>query len=814
VFATRAKLLLLGVLLVFQPATFGAVERWSEQASLALVTALAAVVLLGWATDPRGQSPASWLWVPVLGFAALGVLQAAPLPVSLVDSLAPALVEWRADALGETLPVQTLSAHPPSTLRSLRVLALFAGVLAAVISLASDRVAVDRLLRMVAAVALLQFLVVLYQVFTGSTMLYGFAGPEAGGAVAGTFVNHSNFAQYANLAIGLIAGLLLVRLERERKSAGKRELRGPSDLMQRHGLWIALVALGATAVLLSMSRNGVIAMAIGAVAAGAAAWRRGAASWRGWLFAVAPLAAFAALCVFGFDLVYERLATLEKGTAFADRWVLTSSTINAWRDHPVFGVGLGTHELAFPRYDTTGVSSLAQHADNDIAQLLEETGLLGVGFVVAGALFIGFRLRRLMLSQVASIDVVSFGLLFGLLAIAVQSASDFGQRVPAVATLTAITLGLVAGLSKRPLSSASGAGGPAWRPRDCVPAAIATCVVALIAIVLLTQAAAATRAERWQDLASWQSDRLREVQWDSSDDDFTRLLAFAEQHAATAPRDVTAAYALGAFRWQAMVRGAVGLVELPPEALPATRRIADDLASARRLGPTFGPLYSLEGTLRVALGDVAEGARLIELGADLAPHDAEALLLAGQVAASRGETAEATQRLTAALERNPALFEPAAVAMISIDGFERARELAGDDRGRLATLARLCEQSPALAAMAAELREESERLLRECVARPGATPGELSEAADLAFREERFDDAANLLRRALASEYAQMTWRRRLVDALRRAGDTQGALREVRVCLRLRPGDAGLRALAAELAVEASESSGSSTATP
>jgi tetratricopeptide (TPR) repeat protein len=189
-------------------------------------------------------------------------------------------------------------------------------------------------------------------------------------------------------------------------------------------------------------------------------------------------------------------------------------------------------------------------------------------------------------------------------------------------------------------------------------------------------------------------------------------------------------------------------------------------------------------------------------------------LLSGQLAAARGDVGVATQRLTSALNRNPGLFEPVAVALLPIDGFRAARDLAGSNRSRLATLASLCEQSPQLAAEAVPLRQESERLLRECVVRPDATPGELSEGAELAFREQRFDDAASLLRRALANDYAQIAWRRRLVDALRSTGDVQGALREVRLCLRLRPGDAGLRALAGELALEASESSDTSTTAP
>ncbi|MGL4512441.1 MAG: O-antigen ligase family protein [Lacipirellulaceae bacterium] len=805
-FATHGVLLLLAALLVFQPLAFGAVEAWSEQGSLALCTALVAMVLLRWAVMPKGGSPTTWLWAPVAGFAALGVIQATPLAEGSIAVLAPGLHGWRAEALGETLATQTLSAHAPSTERSLRLLAMFAAVLAATVSLASDRRSVERLLLMVAGVGVAQSLLQVYQSLTGASPLYAFWGAADDRQLYGTLVNHSNFAQYVNLAIGATAALVLVRMERDRRRAAgfRRDDGGPFEVVQRQGGPLLALALGVMAVCLSLSRNGVLAMAVAATVVGAAVWRREAASWRAWVFVAVPIAVFAALCVGGFDLVYDRLGTLRDNAALVDRWELTKATARAWRDHPWFGIGLGTHELAFPRYDTTGVSSLAQHADNDYVQLLEEAGLLGTLFVAIGAVMVAVRVVRLMRSKRSSLDVAAFGLAYGLLAIAVHAASDFGQRVPAVASLTAISLGIVAGLTKQ-LARGAAADEPSrpWRPRDCAPAAIALALVAPIAVVVLRQAGQATRTERWANLAYFQAESIRQRDWQAPDDDYDKLVAYAEQAAAESPRDAERGYWLNAYRWQSIVRGARGLVELPAELLPIVARIADETAQTRPLCPTYGPPYALEGSIRSTLRQAEAAERLAQLAAELAPHDAEAALVRGQLAAARGDAETAVLWLTRAVRLSGAQFEPAAATLVgALERFDAARELAGADRVRVLTLARVCDAVPNRAAEASALRETADKLLRQRAASDDATPGELAEAADTAMRAEEFDAAAGLYRRALASSYGQVGWRTSLVEALRKSDKLDDALREARVCLRMRPGDQHYKSLVTQIAAE------------
>src|SRR5207253_2971943 len=92
---------------------------------------------------------------------------------------------------------------------------------------------------------------------------------------------------------------------------------------EQHPLYIAGIVLCALAVCMSMSRNGVISLIVAAAVVGLALYRRGTFGWQSWLVGALPLAVFAVLLTSGFDLVYERLATLHHADSLISRQQLT-----------------------------------------------------------------------------------------------------------------------------------------------------------------------------------------------------------------------------------------------------------------------------------------------------------------------------------------------------------------------------------------------------------------------------------------------------------------------------------------------------------
>ena len=71
---------------------------------------------------------------------------------------------------------------------------------------------------------------------------------------------------------------------------------------------------------------------------------------------------------------------------------LWQTALRIWRDHPLFGAGLGSFKTQFPIYKVPGVYMATGHPHNDLLNILVHSGLLGL----AAFAFIWFRFFREM----------------------------------------------------------------------------------------------------------------------------------------------------------------------------------------------------------------------------------------------------------------------------------------------------------------------------------------------------------------------------------------------------------------------------------
>jgi Flp pilus assembly protein TadD len=95
-------------------------------------------------------------------------------------------------------------------------------------------------------------------------------------------------------------------------------------------------------------------------------------------------------------------------------------------------------------------------------------------------------------------------------------------------------------------------------------------------------------------------------------------------------------------------------------------------------------------------------------------------------------------------------------------------------------------------------------LVREGAARPDAGPEQLADLARLHTSEKDYAGAVELYRRALAARYGNVEWRYALARALAETGQVAEAMREARLCLRLRPEHAAAKQLLGDLSVRPS----------
>ena len=810
----HAQLVLLSLMLAFAVFAFGGTEAWSQLVLCLLASFLGLSVLIRPLIDRHFSVPASWVWLPMGALISLHLAQLIQLPNGLTGWASPTrLAPYELMGAAEvpapaSLP---LSVSTLSTSHSLRFAIMAAFCLLAVVSYLRTREHVEKLLMVVFGIGCAESLLALLQIFTGTDKLYWTIDPgDAGMMTAGSFVNHSHFSQFVNLAIGAGIGLLLIRLHRDQRSLQQNtdSWRLDSwDLVRRQNWLLAGLGLCVLAVCLSLSRNGILSLTIAAAFLGLLLSTTGKVSWHGWVISIAPLVAFGGLLLSGFDIFYDRLGTLQQTEVYRDRWQLTLDSFRAGTDYLMFGSGMGTYPLVFPEYDTTQSSSVAAYADNDYAQLFVEGGLAGYLVLILGIVALAYWAIKGLRKQRSSVNQAIYGLLAGFLAVAIHSISDFGQRLPAVFLLSVTLFGTLAALKRirRPSQELQSAEPTRWR-RPWVQTLVTTVIGGLAAVWMVHGALLHYQAESSWAVVQHEHQRLSNNNWVGNEKDYFDLLLAAENAVVWEPDDVTMQYWLNQYRWQAVLNVPTGITD-PQETLaalqPIASQIADELTLLRENWPTYHPTYLLEGQLRGYFLDQPEVATaLFHRGTDLAKSDPQAHFENGLWAIRTGDDTKALEELVTAVTISRTLYAEAATCLIDdLDNLEEAKLLADNNPNLLGVLLELLEQREAYSAAAGELQAELDQLIADRADQGNASGAELALMATKAMDAGDYERAIDLYRRALATDYNRFPWRLGLAEALRQLPDYEAARREVRICLRLRPTDHRARQLMEELAL-------------
>jgi tetratricopeptide (TPR) repeat protein/O-antigen ligase len=487
-------------LVAIAPWAFGAVEPVFE---FALLLGLAALLLLtaARAVLERGLRGATCPLALVLtGLVLVTACQIVPLPEGVVAALSPNARRLTAELLPERpelLPGEparpaagwhTLSLDPPATRRLLvRLLAvtLFYWV-------ARTQVASQASLRRLAWVLLadgvaLAVLGIAQEVSSPTSVVYWtFPTP---GRVFGPFVYHSHFPCFLFPCLGLGAGLLAARGPGPSADwpgpppAGRARLgawlAGPLELLHSpRNLWVSGgLALMLAGVLMSQSRGGVVALAL-AAAGVALACRPRAKRSAGWL-AVGVAGALAAglLAWLGWDEIQGRLGTLARSGTFRESrgqiWLDLLPLVPAFL---LWGTGGGTLRFVEPLHHQGAAFSrvVTDNAHNEYLEALVEGGLirLALTLLLVGVLAAG-AVRSWRRARGRSHEGLVRGAAFGLLAIALHSAVDFGLHLPAIALLAAVVAAQLMAAGEESPQEAQERPGAGWgRPSAVLLAAV------------------------------------------------------------------------------------------------------------------------------------------------------------------------------------------------------------------------------------------------------------------------------------------------------------------------------------------------------
>jgi tetratricopeptide (TPR) repeat protein len=395
---------------------------------LCITTALlGASAFIAWfyGSPTRPRLPATVLFVTGVGLTVFTLLQALPLPAGVVRVLAPSTAEtWAGalDPLHEPGPSWTaLSLDPSSTwVQVLRGVAYLLAFLAAL--RVCDRRGGTRFLSAVIVTTATGVAVaaMLHPMF-GAQRVFGVYQPHDSidPRHIAPLLNPNHLAAYLNIGVCLALGLALDR---------RRERLRP--------IAIAVVFfLGGVQVWIA-SRGGLLALGFGV----ACTFLMSRASRRFTLRAGAQLLLPGVIIAAGIAMIVIGASTdasNELNSTDTSKLKLALSGLALVRHHPIFGVGRGAFEVAFPAVQTQLGYVVASHPENLIVQWVTEWG---VPVAVAAFAAVGFALRPKVLVMSSS---PAIGAWSAIATTAVHNLVDFNSEVPAVGISVAVCAAMV-----------------------------------------------------------------------------------------------------------------------------------------------------------------------------------------------------------------------------------------------------------------------------------------------------------------------------------------------------------------------------------
>jgi O-antigen ligase len=379
----------------------------------------------------------------LIGAIALPVV---PLPDALIAVLSPHREQIQRTLRLDpdiTRPWLPLSIDAPSTLWALSVvtgaIALF---LIARTQLAES--GLRRTVRLISAIGFGVSLLAVAQAATAGRNIYWHFPTEVEGPLPfGPFVNRNHFATWVIMALPLCLGYVAARTGRSVAHAEHVPFRTQlAHAIDPRTAWLVTAAVGMViALLLSLSRSGVLALGVASVLTMVVSRRRMDRRRRQSVLLAAAVVAVLGLAWADIPALRARIAGTQSGVA--NRVGIWRETMPVVRDFRLTGTGAGTYQTAMLAYQQSGRSVFFNQAHNHYLQLAAEGGLL-LMVVVAVALAAFVRTARRRIAHDASGLVwIRIGAACGLGAVALQSLWETGLVMPANAALAAVLAAIV-----------------------------------------------------------------------------------------------------------------------------------------------------------------------------------------------------------------------------------------------------------------------------------------------------------------------------------------------------------------------------------
>ena len=433
------------------PLPLGAYETWAW----AIGAGACGALVLGWGVSVlAGRTPVV-LPHPLLWWSAAALTLATLWALLQTAGFTPESWHhpvWRdtAEALGR--PYRgAISLDPAASRESVLRIASYAGAFWLAFQYGRCPQRAGHVLRALALGSACYALYGLAVLFSGAELILWFEKEVYGDVVTATFVNPNSFATYCGIGLLCTTAVLRRRFDRlvpEVSGARQRLYFLIAEFLPANALFLAAWMVLATALLLSLSRGGVVAAALGLLAF---LWivpaRRSVRLRTRALRSIGLVLAGAVLLLLIGQGLERRL--WETGPDWAKRSQIYSQTVQAIEDEPLLGTGLGTFAPVYRSYRTDGIRRGVRMAHNDYLELALELGIPAAGLFVASIAALALGCAHGALARRRGGVFPAAGAAASTL-VGAHALVDFSLQIPAVAITFALVLGVAVAQASAP----------------------------------------------------------------------------------------------------------------------------------------------------------------------------------------------------------------------------------------------------------------------------------------------------------------------------------------------------------------------------
>jgi len=368
----------------------------------------------------------------LIGITLLGVVQLLPLRVGLSATIYRDAASTL-NAFGRPAPMPRISIAPTETWDTILLTLAYVALFVSAILLLRSRTRRRLFIAVFLGSAVLQ--IVVAAAFRDSDRIHG------------SFVNPNHFAGYLDIALAVAFGVLWREVLHYRDGAQRLSQRAKrfENVFMRISLRVVLWGTIAAGIGVTQSRAGILVAVLVTLVLLSIAPLHPRINRRRWSFAGAGAAIVGA--AIGFTILTVRqqpvirfLGSDPRDPASDLRLTLWRLSIDAWRNFPILGSGLGTFREAFRRVQPREFNYYVEFAHSDSLQLLVTGGVIGLalGALAWIALMVAL-LRRWHREERREESAMLLAAFAAMLSLTLHGLVEFNLSIPAIpATLACV----------------------------------------------------------------------------------------------------------------------------------------------------------------------------------------------------------------------------------------------------------------------------------------------------------------------------------------------------------------------------------------